>query len=92
MTVPTRFCGIGVLFVKGAEQSPVQYEITLFEADQVMRTEGWIEAGPGVLTYAQSASGVQLKLSDERVLDVSIGSFTVRGSPSRAELIVHDGL
>jgi len=92
MTVPDRFRGTGTLLVKGAEQSPVEYEITLFEVDQVMRIEGWIEAGHGVLTYAQSASGAQLRLSDGRVVDVSIGGFTVKGSPSRAQLIVHGGL
>jgi hypothetical protein len=54
MTVPTRFRGTGTLLVKGAEQSPVKYEITVFEVDTVIRTEGWIEASPGVLTYAQS--------------------------------------
>ena len=61
MTVPIRFCGTGTLLVKGAEQSPVEYEITVFEVDTVIRTEGWIEASPGVLTYAQSTSGVQLR-------------------------------
>jgi hypothetical protein len=44
MTNPDRFRGTGTLFVKGAEQSPVQYEITLFEVEQVTRAEGWIEA------------------------------------------------
>lgn len=78
--------------MKGAEQSPVQYEITLFEVDQVTHAESWIEAGLGVLDYAQNASGAQLRLSDGRVVDVSIGSFSVKGSPSRAELIVHGGL
>jgi hypothetical protein len=92
MTVPTRFRGTGTLLVKGAEQSPVEYEITLFEVDTVIRAEGWVEAGPAVLTYARSASGAQLRLSDGRVVDVSIGSFSVKGNPSRAELIVHAGL
>ncbi|MBR1287282.1 hypothetical protein JQ597_35030 [Bradyrhizobium sp. AUGA SZCCT0177] len=92
MTDPTRFRGTGTLFVKGAEESPVEYEITLFEVDTIMRAEGWVEAGPAVLTYAQSASGAQLRLSDGRVVDVSIGGFIVKGSPSRAELIVHGGL
>jgi hypothetical protein len=78
--------------VKAAEQSPVQYEITLFEVEQVMKAEGWIEASLGVLTYAQSATGAQLKLSDGRIVDVSIGSLTVRTSPCRAHLIVHGGL
>jgi hypothetical protein len=31
-------------FGERAEQSPVQYEITLFEVEQVTRAEGWIEA------------------------------------------------
>jgi hypothetical protein len=91
VTDPTRFRGTGTLLVKGAEQSPVEYEITLFEVDQVMRTEGWVEAGPAVLEYAQRASGAQLRLSDGRTVDISIGSFIVKGSPSRAQLIVHDG-
>jgi hypothetical protein len=51
-----------------------------------------VEAGLGVLTYAQSSSGAQLKLSDGRVVEVSVGSFIVKGTPSRAELIVHGGL
>ena len=92
MTVPIRFCGTGTLLVKGAEQSPVEYEITVFEVDTVIRTEGWIEAGPGVLTYAQCTSGALLRLSDGRVVEVSVGSFSVKSSPSRAELIVHGGL
>jgi hypothetical protein len=92
MTDPTRFRGTGTLFVKGAEESPVEYEITLFEVDTSMRAKGWVEAGAAVLTYAQNASGVQLRLSDGRMVDVSIGSFSVKGSPSRAELIVHGGL
>src|SRR5450755_1297667 len=45
VTVPTRFRGKGTLLVKGAEQSPVEYEITAFEVDAVIRTEGWVEAG-----------------------------------------------
>ena len=93
VTVPTRFRGKGTLLVKGAEQSPVEYEITAFEVDAVIRTEGWVEAGLGVLTYAQSSSGVHLRLSDGQVVEVSVGSFTVKKSnPSRAELIVHGGL
>ena len=92
MTVPTRFRGTGTLLVKGAEQSPVEYEITLIEVDTVIRAVGWVEAGRAVLTYAQSASGAQLRLSDGQVVDVSIGSFIVKSSPSRAELIVHGGL
>jgi hypothetical protein len=92
MTDPDRFRGTGTLLVKGAEQSPVKYEITLFEVDQVPHAKGWIEAGRGVLEYAQSASGAQLRLSDGRILDVSIGGLTVKSSPSRAELIVHGGL
>jgi hypothetical protein len=92
VTDPDRFRGTGTLLVKGAEQSPVQYEITLFEVEQVTRAEGWVEAGPAVLTYAQSATGSQLRLSDGRVVDVSIGSFIVKGHPSRAKLIVHGGL
>src|ERR1019366_2903696 len=93
VTVPTRFRGKGTLLVKGAEQSTVEYEITAFEVDAVIRTEGWVEAGLGVLTYAQSSSGVHLRLSDGQVVEVSVGSFTVKKSnPSRAELIVHGGL
>jgi hypothetical protein len=92
MTDPTRFRGTGALLVKGVEESLVEYEITLFEVDAIMRAKGWVEAGPAVLSYAQSVSGAQLRLSDERVVDVSIGSFSVKGSPSRAELIVHGGL
>ena len=93
MTVPTRFRGTGTLLVKGAEQAPVEYEITVFEVNMVIRTEGWIEAGLGVLAYAQSSSGAQLRLSDGRVVEVSVGSFNVRSDPtSRAELIVHGGL
>ena len=91
MTVPTRFRGTGTLFVKGAEQSPVEYEITLFKVDTLIRAEGWVEAGAAVLTYAQSAAGAQLGLSDGRMVDVSIGTFSVKGSPSRAHLIVHEG-
>ena len=56
-----------------------------------MHTEGWVEAGPAVLKYAQSATGAQLRLADGRIVDVSIGRFTASGSPSRAQLIVHDG-
>ncbi|MBR1152822.1 hypothetical protein [Bradyrhizobium sp. JYMT SZCCT0428] len=92
MTDATRFRGTGTLFVKGAEESPVEYEITLFEVDTILRAEGWVEAGPAVLTYAQSASGAQLRLSDGRFVDVSIGGFIVEGNPSRAELITHGGL
>jgi hypothetical protein len=92
MIVPTRFRGSGTLFVKGAEESPVEYEITLFEVDTQIRAEGWIEAGPAVLTYAQTTSGAQLRLNDGRLVDVSIGSLTVKGRPSRAELIVHGGM
>ena len=92
MTDPDRFRGTGTLLVKGAEQSSAQYEITLFEVEQVTRAEGWIEAGLGVLAYAQSATGAQLRLSDGRIVDVSIGSLTVKTSPSRAHLIVHGGL
>jgi hypothetical protein len=92
MTAPTRFRGTGTLLVKGAEQSPVEYEITVFVVDTVIRTEGWIEASPGVLTYAQSTSGVQLRLGDGGVVEVSVGRFSVKSSPSRAELIVHGGL
>ena len=78
---------------QGAEQAPVEYEITVFEVNMVIRTEGWIEAGLGVLAYAQSSSGAQLRLSDGRVAEVSVGSFNVRSDPtSRAELIVHGGL
>ena len=91
MTIPPRFRGTGTLFVKGAEQSPVEYEITLFEVDTLIRAEGWVEAGAAVLTYAQSATGARLRLSDGRMVDISIGSFSVKGSPSRAQLIVHDG-
>jgi hypothetical protein len=92
VTVPTRFRGKGTLLVSGAEQSPVEYEITVFEVDTVRRTAGWVEAGLGVLTYAQSSSGAHLRLSDGRVVEVSVGSFTVKSNPSRAELIVHGGL
>jgi len=93
MTVPTRFPEKGTLLVKGAEQAPVEYEITVFEVNMAIRTEGWIEAGLGVLAYAQSSSGAQLRLSDGRVVEVSVGSFNVRRDPtSRAELIVHGGL
>jgi hypothetical protein len=92
VTVPTRFRGKGTLLVRGAEQSPVEYEITVFEVDTVRRTEGWVEAGLGVLTYAQSSSEAYLRLSDGRVVEVSVGSFTVKSNPSRAELIVHGGL
>ena len=91
MTVLNRVRGTGTLFIKGAEQSPVEYEITLFEVDTLIRAEGWLEAGAAVLTYAQSATGAQLRLSDGRTVDISIGSFSVKGSPSRAELIVHEG-
>ena len=35
------------------------------------------------------ATGAQLRLSDGRMADVSIGRFIAQGSPSRAELIVH---
>ena len=92
MTVPTRFGGTGTLFVKGAEQSPVQYEITLFDVEQVTRAEGWLETGLRVLCYAQNSSGAQLRLSDGRLVDVSVGNFIVKGHPSRAQLIVHGGL
>jgi hypothetical protein len=92
MIAPPRIHGKGVLVAKGAEQSPVEFEVTAFEVDTIIRTGGWIEAGHNVLISAQSASGVLLKLSDGRIIDVSIGSFSVRGDPSRAELIVHDGL
>jgi hypothetical protein len=92
MTVPTRFRGTWTLLVKGAEQSPVEYEITVFEVNTVIRNEGWIEAGPGVLTYAQSSSGAQLRLSDGTIVEVSVGSFIVKSSPARAELVVHGGL
>jgi hypothetical protein len=64
----------------------------LFEVEQVTRAEGWIEAGLGVLAYAQNATGAQLRLSDGRIVDVRIGSLTVKTSPSRAHLIVHGGL
>lgn len=70
--------------VKGTEQSSVEYEITEFEVDQVLRTAGWIEASAGVLSYAHSATGAQLKLTDGQIVDVSIGCFIVNGSPSRA--------
>jgi hypothetical protein len=76
----------------GAEQSPVEFEVTAFEVDLMICTRGWIEAGHNALISAQSASGVLLKLSDGRIIDVSVRSFSVRGDPSRAELIVHDGL
>jgi hypothetical protein len=92
MIVPTRFRGSGTLFVKGAEESPVEYEISLFEVDNQIRAGGWVEAGPAVLTYAQTTSGAQLRLNDGRMVDVSIGSLTVKGSPSRAELMVHGGM
>lgn len=92
MTDPDRFRGTGMLLVKGAEQSPVQYEITVFEVEQVMQAEGWIETGLRVLYYAQSASGAQLRLSDGRIVDVTVGNFVVKGDPSRAQLIVHGGL
>ena len=93
MTDPTpRFRGKGTLLVRGAEQSQVEYEITVFEVDTVRRTEGWVEAGLGVLTYAQSSTGAQLKLNDGRAVEVSVGSFIVKSHPSRAALIVHGGL
>lgn len=40
MTDPTRFRGTGTLFVKGAEESPVEYEITLFETPLCARKVG----------------------------------------------------
>ena len=86
MTDPKRLHGNGTLFVKGAQETHVDYEITLFQVDTQILAEGWVEAGAAVLTYAQTASGAQLRLND-----VSIGRFTVKGSPSRAELIVHAG-
>jgi hypothetical protein len=91
VTTPDRFRGTGTLLVKGAEQSPVEYEITLFVIEQVTQAEGWIEANAAVLEYAQSASGGQLRLGDGRTVDVTIGRFIDRGSPSRAQLVVHDG-
>jgi hypothetical protein len=92
MTDPTRFRGKGILLVRGAEHSPVEYEITVFEVDTVRRAEGWVEAGLGVLAYAQSSTGAQLKLNDGHALEVSVGSFIVKSNPSRAALIVHSGL
>ena len=91
VTDPTRFWGTGKLLAKGAEQSSVEYEITLFEVDQAICAEGWVEADPSVLEHAQRASGAQFRLSDGRTIDISIGSFIVEGNPSRARLIVHDG-
>ena len=90
-TDPTRFHGTGTLFVKGAEQSSVAYEITLFEVDQAICAEGWVEADTAVLEHAQRASGAQFRLSDGHTIDISIGSFLVEGNPSRAQMIVHDG-
>jgi hypothetical protein len=92
MIKPPRIHGTGVLMAKGAEQSPAEFEVTAFEIDMIICTRGWIEAEYNVLISAQSAGGVLLKLSDGRIIDVSIGSFSVTGDPSRAELIVHDGL
>jgi hypothetical protein len=92
MITPNRIHGTGILMAKGAEQSPVEYEVTAFEVNMIIRTAGWIEAGHDVLTSAQSASGALLKLTDGRIVDVSVGSVSVTGNPSRAELIVHDGL
>jgi hypothetical protein len=92
MITPPRIHGTGVLMAKGAEQSPAEFEVTAFEIDMIICTRGWIEAEYNVLISAQSAGGVLLKLSDGRIIDVSIGSFSVTGDPSRAELIVHDGL
>jgi hypothetical protein len=43
-----------------------------------------VEAGLGVLTFAQSSSGAQLRLSDGRVFEVSVGSFTVKSNPGQA--------
>jgi hypothetical protein len=92
MIVPPRIRRTGVLMANGADQSPVEFEVTAFEMDMIICTGGWIEAGHNVLISAQSASGVLLKLSDGRIIDVSVGSLSVTGDPSRAELIVHDGL
>jgi hypothetical protein len=92
MITPPRIHGKGLLMAKGAEQSPVEFEVTAFEMDMIICTGGWIEAEHDVLIFARSASGVLLKLSDGRIIDVSVGSLSVTGDPSRAELIVHDGL
>jgi hypothetical protein len=91
MTTSDRFRGAGTLLVKAAEQSAVEYEITLFDIEQITQAEGWIEASAAVLEYAQSATGAQLRLVDGRTVDVTIGRFIDKGSPSRARLIVHDG-
>jgi hypothetical protein len=92
MIAPPRIHGKGVLVAKGAEQSPVEFEVTAFEMDMIICTGGWIEAEHNVLIFARSVSGVLLKLSDGRIIDVSVGRLSVTGDPSRAELIVHDGL
>jgi hypothetical protein len=92
MITPPRIHGKGLLMAKGAERSPVEFEVTAFEVDMIICMGGWIEAGHNVLISAQSASGVLLELSDGRIIDVSVGSLSVTGDPSRAELIVHDGL
>jgi hypothetical protein len=92
MITPPRIHGKGVLMANGAERYPVEFEVTAFEVNMVICTRGWIEAGYDVLTSMQSASGVLLKLSDGRFIEVSVGPVSVKGDPSRAELIVHDGL
>ena len=92
MITPSRIHGKGVLMPKEVERYPVEFEVTAFEVNMVICTRGWIEAGHKVLISAQSASGVLLKLSDGRIIDVSVGRLSVRSDPSRAELIVHDGL
>ncbi len=76
MTSTDQFRGTGTLLVKGAEQSPVEYEITLFHIEQITRSEGWIEASAAVLEYAQNATGAQLRMSDGRTIDVTVGKFT----------------
>jgi hypothetical protein len=77
MITPNRIHGTGILMAEGADQSPVEYEVTAFEVNMIIRTGGWIEAGHDVLTSAQSASGALLKLTDGRIVDVSVGSFSV---------------
>ncbi len=92
MTVEARYIGTGSLLFKGAEHSPVPYEITLSEITGIRRLEGWIEATVGILSQAHSSGGTQLRLSDGKIVDVSMGSFRASGATARAELIVHSGL
>jgi hypothetical protein len=57
VTTPDRFRGTGTLLIKGAEQSPVEYEITLFDIEQIMQAERWIEASAAVLEPEPGSAG-----------------------------------